>query len=316
MEFYNVKLLPKGLPEIIATFVPYDIYPETKIIACPRKERRGVLGSAGYGDVAEGYYIILYPTMIAFHWQRSIGTYSFRLWMDFLQVALHEIAHLATRHLYEDLPHDTETDFESYLYVEDLANSWRDQALARILQVDPRLGQPSGALTGYPGIKAYELRNRGKPWNNQGNNYYRIAEWRGLGCDGQIPMSDIALALCPELFPPRVLDEDESPPVPLMRARAKLYRAIHQGAKALGICRFYTNKNGRRYLMFNVAEAEAVYKRLLPYKWMYMLGAKDKPNRWEFVDGFWEPHDVESVEKVPEQLRLDIQVRLERKERG
>ena len=83
--------------------------------------------------------------------------------MAFLEVALHEIGHLATRHLYEDLPHYTEIHFESYLYVEDLANRWRDQALAKILQVDPRLGQPSGALTDYPGVKAYELRNRGKP---------------------------------------------------------------------------------------------------------------------------------------------------------
>lgn len=39
MEFHNVKLLPRGLPEIIAQLAPYDIYPDTKVIACPRKER-------------------------------------------------------------------------------------------------------------------------------------------------------------------------------------------------------------------------------------------------------------------------------------
>ncbi|GAJ11548.1 unnamed protein product [marine sediment metagenome] len=38
MEFHNVKLLPKGLPEIIAQFVPYEIYPDTKVVAYPRKE--------------------------------------------------------------------------------------------------------------------------------------------------------------------------------------------------------------------------------------------------------------------------------------
>jgi len=303
MEFYNVKLLPKGLPEIIAAFVPYDIYPETKVIACPRKERVRVLGSAGYGDVAESYYIILYPTMIVSHWQQSIGTYSFRLWMDFLEVALHEIGHLATRRLYEDLPRDTETDLESYLYVEDPANRWRDQALTRILQVDLRLGQPLGALTGYPGIKAYELRNQDKPWNNQENSYYRIAEWRGLGCNGQVPMSDIALALCPDLFPPRVLDGNEALPVPLMRARSKLYRAIHQGAKALGICRFYTNKNGRRYLMFNAGEAETVYEWLIQNR--RVLPVTPENGKWELIEGNRELIGIDFLGKVPpEQMRL------------
>ena len=59
--------------------------------------------------------------------------------------------------------------------------------------------------------------------------------------------------------------------------------------------------------MFNAAEAEAVYKRLLPYKGMYIPGTKDKLKRWELVDGFWELREVEKVERVPpEQMRLPL----------
>ena len=259
MEFYNVKLLPKGLPEIIAQFVPYDIYPETKIIASPRRGRSGTWGVADYNDRCDGYmgecyYVILYPTVITFY-RRPIGTYSFSLWLDFLKVALHEIAHLATYYLWKDLP-----PFEAYYYVEDLAIRWSNQALTRILQVSPRLGQPLEALTGYPGIKAYRLRNSGRPWNNTEYNYYRQAEWRGLSCGGQVTINDIAEKFILERVK---LGECQHPGEGWTREKARYCGAIHQAAEALGIYRYFTNKNGRRYLMFNAAEAEAVYKWLV-----------------------------------------------------
>ena len=104
MEFHNPKLLPKGLHEIIAAFVPYDIYPETKVIAYPRKgmgsaRGKGYLGCAGYNDLTYSYEICLYPTMCCSN-RGNIhiypGTPSFQLWMALLSVALHEIGHLAT----------------------------------------------------------------------------------------------------------------------------------------------------------------------------------------------------------------------------
>ena len=306
MEFYNVKLLPKGLPEIIAAFVPYDIYPETKVIACPRKERRGVLGSAGYGDVAESYYIILYPTMIVFHWQGSMGTYSFRLWMDFLQVALHEIGHLATRHLYRDLPHDTETHFDSYLYVEDLANRWRDQALARILQVDPRLGQPWGFITGYPGIKAHQWRKL-MPTVDLG----RLEEFRGFRCGGQVTSGSVAKhSIYNILGGEAIWNLDDKSKAQLRRvARAQVYRA----ANNLGIQRYAFSTNGRRYLMFNAGEAEAVYEQLIDnrrvlidsYRILKQVAEAPQHWKWELVDGNWELVGIDAPEKVlPEQMRL------------
>jgi len=262
MEFHNVKLLPKGLPEIIAQLVPYDIYLNTKVIAYPRKLTGGVAGIAGCDGMTRSYHIGLYPTILSFYaGNGGIGTYSFNLWFHYLKTALHEIGHLATRALIQDIPGGIDKfgtrvgSTRDHMYVEGLANDWMCQALARILQVSPRLGQPLGALTGYPGMNAYRLRNWGKPWNNGEHNYYRQTEWRGLSCGGQVTINDIAKKLMYQEHPGY-----ELPPEGWEKARAKFSRAVHKAAKELGIERYFVNKNGRRYLMFNAGEAEAVYE--------------------------------------------------------
>ena len=42
------------------------------------------------------------------------------------------------------------------------------------------------------------------------------------------------------------------------RERNKIYRLIHEAANAVGAHRYFINKNGRKYLMFNAREAELV----------------------------------------------------------
>lgn len=167
MEFHNAKLLPRGLPEIIAAVVPYDIYPDTKVIAYHRKgmgERPGSLGYVGYDTLTFSFHIGLYPTKCcSYGGHRYRGIPSFKFWMAMLSTALHEVGHLATRHLYIDLPDNADEDYDTYWYIEDLADKWRDEAFARILRVDPRLGQAPGALTGYPGALAYRIRNIRSP---------------------------------------------------------------------------------------------------------------------------------------------------------
>lgn len=291
MEFYNVKLLPKGLPEIIAQLVPYEIYPDTKVITYPRKEKRGLLGRAGSDGLTQSYYIKLYPTVLSAWAEKGSGTYSFRFWLRYLKTALHEVGHLATYCLTIDLPYRSDSDDpylnSTYLYAEALADDWASLAMARILAVDPRLGQPPGALTGYPGMEAYTLRNSGRPWNNGTYDYGRQAEWRGLSCGGQVLINDIAEKLMLQEHPGY-----EVPPESWQKAKARYRRAVHKAAKELGIERYFTNKNGRRYLMFNVGEAEAVYE------WLLNNGAK-------LIDSNWNLVSIDTPAKVPqEQLRL------------
>ncbi len=263
MEFHNVKLLPKGLPEIIAQLVPYDIYPDTKVITYPRKGMGplpGVLGYAGYDELTFSFHIGLYPTMCCSnggHGRSYLGIYSFQLWMGMLSTAIHEIGHLATRQLFCDFSdrNTTHTYDGTYWYRETLANDWMNGAMARILRVDPRLGQPPGALTGYPGILAYELRtNGGKPWD--GFNPHRISEWRGLRCDGQITIEPIVSKFVRQFLWPQNLYLDDLGEKSRLALEVSFRRRVHQAAKVLGIQR-YSARNGRRYLMFNAGEAEA-----------------------------------------------------------
>lgn len=274
MEFHNVGLLPKGLPEIISTVMPYEIYPDAKVVAYHRKGMMGpgpmqhlgeCLGYAGYDRITDSDFIGLYPTNCCSGGGRGggyPGTESFKLWIGMLSTALHEIGHLATYDLCSHLTHhEPDENYDRHLYVEKTADRWMNQTMARILRDNPRLGQPLGALTGYPGALVYKIRNCGRPWAADTYSITRITEWRALGCDGQISMTDVAnkihstVALLQDYW--RAEEKDRA------SFYGKVYRIIHKSATFLDIKRVFVNKNGRCYRMFNVGEADLVYRYAL-----------------------------------------------------
>jgi hypothetical protein len=167
MEFYNEKLLPKGLPELLCQVIPQEHYFSTKVIAYPRKHRRGVAGSVDFNHLINSWVIELYPTIIAFffcqpHALGFRGTYSFDLWASFLYISLHEIGHMATWEAvmnvpsyYDEYGHIQDATLGHHFYIERLANKWAEQTIRQIVRVDPRMGQPEGPLGGYPGKLAY-----------------------------------------------------------------------------------------------------------------------------------------------------------------
>jgi len=310
MEFHNVKLLPKGLPEIIAQFVPYDIYPDTRLVAHCRKRSRGLRGSAGYDNITESYVIDLYPTVISFHCRSASGTFSFNQWIQYLEVALHEIGHLATRVIIENIPSRTDSlgfreySYRNYIYVEGLADKWTDQALARILRVDPRLGQPEGFITGYAGIRAYQWRQ----WM-PAVHHRRLEEFRGFRCGGQITLGAVVnRAICQLLGSKDCELEDKS----CDRLKRVAMDQVRRAADILGVRRYAFSSNGRRYLMFNVGEAEAVYEWLTDNKDVLIdtyrrLRSQPRPKywKWELIDGSWDLVEIDAPQKVPpEQMRL------------
>ena len=72
-EFYNERLLPKGMPEIIAQFVPYEHAPLTKVITFPRKLHHGLRGQFLCRHGPDGPKIMLWPTVISFHAHAPVG---------------------------------------------------------------------------------------------------------------------------------------------------------------------------------------------------------------------------------------------------
>lgn len=356
MEFHNAKLLPKGLPEIMVQFMPDCVYDDMKVIVSPEKEKPGLRGQAHFETGRS--FIRLWPTIMAFFKETRIGTYSFRLWHSFLHTALHEIGHFATADLYDvDDEAKYEHNYDFHSYVEKLANDWSDRAMARLLAVNPRLGQPEGRLTGYPGILAYEYRKFSqetinKERSDRSPHYDRILEWRGMKCNGQITMTDIAGCLrgfIHNQFPtwredshprgtPCYIGSDfweptpgqpwtgegtyggpeyrlpEGEPVPTVdydKQRRdefkRLYRAIHWARKELGITRFFVNRHGWTYAMFNVGEAESVFHFLSnqPSRLKAILFPAFR--EWVWGEGHWDQVEVEKRQKIPRlQLRLPL----------
>ena len=101
--------------------------------------------------------------------------------------------------------------------------------------------------------------------------------------------------------------------------RSKLERIareqVHRAANELGIQRYAFSANARRYLMFNVGEAEAVYgwlvdnRRVLVDAYRMLKHQQEAPNhwKWELVDDNWDLVGIDAPVKVaPEQMRLPL----------
>lgn len=260
MEFYNDKLLPKGLHQIIAAFTPEDIYDNFKVITLPRKERPHLQGQSHDNDYRREYHIKLWPTTISeAGLEPSLfylsGTYSFSLWQKHLFVALHELGHLHTR---EVVNQTTEEEYnergDAYQHIEKLADDFAYRAMVRILEVNPRLGMPTGALTGYPGIKAYERRSGS--FDKIDKN--RIVEWRAIKCDAQITLKEVVRPLWNEFYKfNQCLEYDIAYPT--------LSRLVHNQATIQNIGRYFVNRSGKRFLMFNISEAIRIVDICLPF---------------------------------------------------
>ena len=289
MEFYNEGLLPNGLPEIIAQMVPHDISLCTKVIGHRRKWMElwktgfAVTGHAYYDNMTESFCIGLYPTVCCHYAlgnrydpsNRYAGTTSFQLWMAMLDLALHEIGHLAVGHISKDNMYRYGHIYHSNLAREGQADRWKDHALAKILRVSPRLGQPPGHLTGYAGVLAHRVRQRGMNMTERCNQYV-LDEFRAMKCDAQVPLWEIIDRLTDwsafyDYCAQHGIDSASKPPqwVQLLACyKRRVRRDIHRVAKQMGITRYAPSKRpGYRFLMFNAAEAQAVSSALRGRQW-------------------------------------------------
>jgi len=103
------------------------------------------------------------------------------------------------------------------------------------------------------------------------------------------------------------------------KSRAKLRcvvrRLVHRAANTLGIQRYAYSANGRRYLMFNAGEAEAVYEGLVDnrrvlvdaYRMLKLHQEAPKHWAWQLTDGDRKLLGIDTPEEAPaEQMRLPI----------
>jgi len=274
MEWYGEKMLPRGLPGLVYQITPSEILNDLKVISLNKRRKKGLAGQVGYHD---NYWIIqLYPTIILRRgFGGRLGTQSFCYWLEFLKTLLHEIGHIMTNEMVsEACKQRYECDSESHNYIENLADSWRDQAIEKIASRDPRLGQPSGWIGGLPGI--YILRRGRIRDNNYGKfESIRMKDIRAQRCGGQHGIDDIAQMVWRS-------------PSPITKQR--IYRTIKQVAFNMNITRAYFDSADRKHLFFNNGEAIAVSaevrKAVSPKRWVKEEVKREEESDLQDLRGF------------------------------
>jgi len=261
MEWYGEKMLPRGLPELVYQITPPEILKDLKVISFNRKKKkRGCRNCRGCVEwINDHWRIELYPTVLLASGDESYGTQSFRYWCVFLKTILHEIGHIITGEMVsEECKQRYEHDSESHHYIEDLADRWRDHAIEKIANIDPRLGQPVGWIGGLPGVyllKGIRIIRRDDPFGTFKNKL--IKNFRAKKCGGQHGIDDIAQMVWRS-------------PSPITKQR--IYRTIKQIASDMGITRAYFDSAGHKHLFFNNGEAIAVSaevrKAISPKRWV------------------------------------------------
>lgn len=239
MEFYNEKLLPRGLPELIYQVTPDSILKKLKVITYPRKERKGILGCCGGNGT--NHIIKLYPTVIMRH-SGGHGVLSFQYWKEFLEITLHEIGHAVDHENNPDRYNISEgmykNDFRTRSYIEEIANNWQNQMIEKIAFRDPRLGQPIGFIGGLPGI--YIMRDKD-------DNYKSRDNYRAYRVGGQYTLTNLVNIACSNFN-----DWNHD---------TQVRRMIKKGIE--GFNRIYVDKAGRKYFFFNHGEMVQVIKKIV-----------------------------------------------------
>lgn len=241
VEWHNAKLLPSGLPELAYQVAPAEIAGRLRVVALAgRPAVGGGLARVMTNDPKREEVVIeMYSHPIFADGVLDLDVAATAVWLRFLSTYLHEVGHVVAlldgRDPANGVRYRSEDGY--HRWVEDLADAWADEALARIAARDPYLGQPvPGRLDGYPGRLLFvqgstalrEGRMRGWAYNAA------VASARAASVGGQFTVSDVAREL-----------------------RTHRY-AVLRGARRLGLGKAYVDRAGRRHLFFAWYEVQAL----------------------------------------------------------
>ncbi len=171
IKFYKDNLVPPELCRMLYEVVPKEHHVP---VCFHNRRRKHLYGESGFyplGSVAVPRYKKPSPIDINLNPLYEVGhTCSRRresysalapssaLWRLLVEVCLHEFGHVAAQ---KKLVGMNRREYLGYGRVYDategLADEWRDRRIARILELDPRLGQPRH-ISGYLGARLIRWR--------------------------------------------------------------------------------------------------------------------------------------------------------------
>ena len=152
ITFHGDSLVPAELCRLLYLTVPEQLHVPVAFHNRPTPlVSRGALATC-HGDQI---HVNLNKVYNSASWGRTPGALTVRVWRTLLDICYHEFGHVATWDECEVAGAAYNTD-RGYLYAERLADDWKHQRIAMLLERDTRLAQPR-ALTGYLGLRVARL---------------------------------------------------------------------------------------------------------------------------------------------------------------
>jgi hypothetical protein len=167
IEFHNDHLIPQELCRLLYQAVPKKYHVPVRFHNRRRKDIYGDRGPYPAGtlrlkaDKMPSHIDINLNPIYENSWGRSrfyVTAPSTAIWRTLLEVCLHEFGHVATSWVAHKISHRKyRYCYVAYRVVEELADEWMELRVTRILENDPRLGQPK-YITGYLGARLAKWR--------------------------------------------------------------------------------------------------------------------------------------------------------------
>ena len=111
-------------------------------------------------------------------WKGSPGALTVCVWRSLLDICYHEFGHVATQDQFEAVG-DAYRSYRGFRYIEGLADDWKDQRMAILLEHDGRLAQPR-VLTGYLGLRVWRhLDYWHKNWHKDWEGHREVSPTAG-----------------------------------------------------------------------------------------------------------------------------------------
>ena len=153
MQYYGDPLVPPELCRLLYLTVPDELHVPVAFHNRPTPlVSRGALASC-HGDQIHVNLNKVYDAALRERKNPRAPTVS--VWRTLLGTCYHEFGHVATQAEFEAVG-DAYMSYRGHMYIEGLADDWRDQRIAMLLEHEGRLAQPR-ALTGYLGLRVARL---------------------------------------------------------------------------------------------------------------------------------------------------------------
>jgi hypothetical protein len=171
------------------------------------------------------------------------------IWRKLVDVCFHEFGHVATweraLHLNQHEYHARYGYGKVYKATERLADEWRDRRVSKIIESDPRLGQPRH-LTGYLGARLIRWKKSAKDFPGC---FEYIAEHRCRWTRAQLTAGDLLRQLGIE-----------------PRRYTNAYRILRRVSEGVGV--EYADRAGRHHKLYTWGDVPVLAKRLGELAWI------------------------------------------------